>query len=34
MTEKIDILKLTPDQHQALVCMFFAQRTTTHGKDN
>lgn len=24
MTEKIDILKLTPAQHQALVCMFFA----------
>lgn len=22
--EKIDINKLTPDQHQALVCMFFA----------
>lgn len=24
MTEKIDILKLNPAQHQALVCMFFA----------
>lgn len=29
MTEKIDILKLTPDQHQALVCMFFAMLPKT-----
>lgn len=29
MAEKIDILKLTPDQHQALVCMFFAMLPKT-----
>ncbi len=29
MTEKIDVLKLTPDQHQALVCMFFAMLPKT-----
>ncbi len=32
MTEKIDILKLTPDQHQALVCMFFAMLPKTDSR--
>ena len=32
MTEKIDILKLAPDQHQALVCMFFAMLPKTDAR--
>ena len=32
MTEKIDILELTPDQHQALVCMFFAMLPKTDSR--
>jgi len=32
MTEKIDIMKLTPDQHQALVCMFFAMLPKTDSR--
>ena len=32
MTEKIDILKLAPDQHQALVCMFFAMLPKTDSR--
>ena len=32
MTEKIDILKLTPDQHQALVCMFCAMLPKTDSR--
>lgn len=32
MNDKIDILKLTPDQHQALVCMFFAMLPKTDSR--
>ena len=32
MANKIDIYKLTPDQHQALVCMFFAMLPKTDNR--
>lgn len=32
MEEKIDVLKLNPEQQQALVCMFFAMLPNTDSR--